>query len=236
MKSQNEYIFLHIITPLTRGVKMKFIDRYDAGERLANRLKNMNIEKPVVLGLPRGGVIVAAEVADALNSPLGVILVKKIGHPDNIEYAIGALAEGHEAIWNENEVAVLGEAWLENAVKNSKRAIDSRRNLYHSRGYTDPDIVGKTAILIDDGIATGLTFNAAVKAVYSMRPKKIIVAAPVAAQESLIDLDEFVDEFVILENPETFNGSVSAHYEWFPEIEEDEVCLILERHAGYGIA
>lgn len=215
---------------------MKFIDRYDAGERLANRLKNMKIEYPVVLGLPRGGVIVASEVSDTLNAPLGVVLVKKIGHPDNIEYAIGALAEGHEVIWNENEVSLLGETWLENATKNARKAIETRRNLYHSRGYTDPSVVGKTAILIDDGIATGLTFNAAVKAVYAMRPRKIIVAAPVAAPESLIDLDEYVDEFIILENPETFNGSVSAHYEWFPEVEEDEVCLILERHTDYGIA
>lgn len=215
---------------------MKFIDRYDAGERLANRLKNMNIEKPVIFGLPRGGVIVASEVADALNAPLGVILVKKIGHPDNMEYAIGAMAEGHDAIWNENEVALLGEAWIENAAKNAKKAIETRRNLYHSRGYTDPDVVGKTAILVDDGIATGLTFHAAVKGVYAMRPRRIIVAAPVAAPDSLLDLDEFVDDFVILENPDTFNGSVSSHYEWFPEVEEDEVCLILEGSGGYGIA
>lgn len=215
---------------------MKFIDRYDAGERLANRLLQMKIERPVVLGLPRGGVIVASEVADALNAPLGVVLVKKIGHPDNIEYAIGALAEGHDAIWNEDEVALLGETWLEHAIDNAKKAITSRRNLYHSRGYTDPEVTGKTAILIDDGIATGLTFNAAVKSIYALRPRKIIVATPVAAPDSMSDLDEFVDEFVILENPNTFSGSVSAHYEWFPEIDEDEVCLILERHAGYGIA
>lgn len=215
---------------------MKFIDRYDAGERLANRLLQMKIERPVVIGLPRGGVIVASEVADALNAPLGVVLVKKIGHPDNIEYAIGALAEGHDAIWNEDEVALLGETWLEHAIDNAKKAITSRRNLYHSRGYTDPEVTGKTAILIDDGIATGLTFNAAVKSIYALRPKKIIVATPVAAPDSMSDLDEFVDEFVILENPNTFSGSVSAHYEWFPEIDEDEVCLILERHAGYGIA
>lgn len=215
---------------------MKFIDRYDAGERLANRLLQMKIERPVVLGLPRGGVIVASEVADALNAPLGVVLVKKIGHPDNIEYAIGALAEGHDAIWNEDEVALLGETWLEHSIQNAKKAITSRRNLYHSRGYTDPEVTGKTAILIDDGIATGLTFNAAVKSIYALRPRKIIVATPVAAPDSMSDLDEFVDEFVILENPNTFSGSVSAHYEWFPEIDEDEVCLILERHAGYGIA
>lgn len=215
---------------------MKFIDRYDAGERLANRLKNLNIEKPVVLGLPRGGLIVASEVAEGLNAPLGVVLVKKIGHPDNIEYAIGAMAEGHDAIWNENEVALLGEAWIENAVKIAKKSIETRRNLYHSRGYTDPDIIGKTAILVDDGIATGLTFHAAVKAVYSMRPKRIIVAAPVAVPDSLIDLEEFVDDFVILENPDTFHGSVSSHYEWFPEVEEDEVCLILEGSVGHGIA
>lgn len=215
---------------------MKFIDRYDAGERLANRLLKMKIESPVVLGLPRGGVIVASEVADALNAPLGVVLVKKIGHPDNIEYAIGALAEGHDAVWNEDEAALLGKNWIEHSIENTKKAITTRRNLYHSRGYSDPDITGKTAILIDDGIATGLTFNAAVKSVYSQRPKKIIVATPVAAPDSMIDLDEFVDEFVILEDPATFSGSVSAHYEWFPEIDEDEVCLILERHAGYGIA
>lgn len=220
---------------LISGVKMKFIDRYDAGERLANRLKNINIERPVVLGLPRGGVIVAAEIADALNAPLGVVLVKKIGHPDNIEYAIGALAEGHEALWNDDEVALLGETRIENAVKNAKKAIDTRRNLYHSRGYTDPDVIGKTAIIVDDGIATGLTFRAAVKSVHAMRPNKIIVAAPVAAAESLSDLDEMVDDFIILEDPSTFSGSVSAHYEWFPEVEEDEVCLILERHTGYGI-
>lgn len=213
---------------------MKYIDRYDAGERLAARLKRMDIDKPVVLGLPRGGVIVAAEVADNLNAPLGVVLVKKIGHPDNPEFAVGAMAENHEPIWDENEVALLGDKWLETSTENANKSIKTRRNLYHSRGYIDPDVIGKTAIIIDDGIATGLTLTAAVKSVYSMRPKNIIVAAPIASQESLIDLDEFVDEFVILENPMTFNGSVSAHYEWFPEIDEDEVCLILERHSGYG--
>jgi len=213
---------------------MKFIDRYDAAERLAARLKRMKLDNPVVLGLPRGGVIVAAEVADSLNAALGVVLVKKISHPDNIEYAIGAIAEGHDAYWNEDEVAFMSEAWIENAIKNAKKAIESRRNLYHSRGYIDPDVIGKTAIVVDDGIATGLTFSAAVKSVYAMRPKKIIVAAPVASPDSLSDLEEFVDEFVILEDPATFSGSVSAHYEWFPEVEDDEVCLLLERHVGYA--
>lgn len=214
---------------------MKFIDRYDAGERLARRLKSLRLNNTVVIGLPRGGVVVAAEIADTLNSPLGVMLVKKIGHPDNPEFAVGAVAENHEPIWDANEVAVLGDDWLERAAENAKKSIKQRRNLYHSRGYLDPDIIGKTAILVDDGIATGLTFTAAVRSLYDMHPSKIIIAAPVAAPDSLTDLDEFVDEFIILENPETFSGSVSAHYEWFPEVDDDEVCILLERNMAHGI-
>lgn len=214
---------------------MKFIDRYDAGERLANRLQKLKLENVVVIGLPRGGVVVAAEIADSLHAPLGVVLVKKIGHPDNHEYAIGAVAEGHEPIWDKGEAADVGNKWIENTTRQARKTIEQRRNLYHSRGYIDPVLKGKTVIIVDDGIATGLTFHAAVMAVYAKNPKRIIVAAPVATPESLTILDEFVDEFIILEDPTTFGGSVSSHYEWFPEIDEDEVCILLERHMAHGI-
>lgn len=176
---------------------MRFIDRAEAGQQLAKRV-NKYRRKAVIYGLPRGGVVVAAEVARELAAPLDLILVRKIGHPSHEEYAIGAVAEGGEPVFNESERARVDEDWLRAKLKDLQAENTRRRREYFPPNYKEPDVAGKTAIIIDDGIATGLTMRAAAEAIAQRRPKKLIVAAPVAPQDSINELKEAANEVVVL--------------------------------------
>lgn len=206
---------------------MVFEDREDAGRQLARVLRNYRRQPVVVLALPKGGVVPAAIVAGELDAPLGLILVRKIGHPAYPEYAIGAVAEDQEPVLNENEIVGVSELWLQQAVTEARKVINERRRLYFNDELKPPLIRGKIAIIIDDGIATGLTMEAAIRAVRSQHPKQIVVAVPVASLESLSQIQDIADIVMVLDDPGRFLGAVGAHYMRFEQVDDDEVTSLL---------
>lgn len=195
-----------------------FKDRSDAGKQLAHILNQYEGQDVIVYALPRGGVVVAKEIASALHAPLDLIFARKIGHPLNPEYAIGAISEsgivcGVESIESE---------WLKEQKAHQLREIKRRRLLYlRNRPSMDPK--NKIAILVDDGVATGLTMEAGILELRSMHPKKIIVAVPVAPRDTFDRLKSLADEAVGIEIANDFLGAVGAYYEEFSQVEDSEV-------------
>src|SRR5579885_3365315 len=191
---------------------MQFRDRADAGERLAQVLRAFKGKDTVVLALPRGGVVLGAIVAEKLRAPLGTVLVRKISHPYSPEYAIGAVVDDREPVLNRDEALTVSETWLQNNIEEAQALNRRRAATYLQDKFQVPAINGKIVIIIDDGMATGLTMQAAAFAVRAERPKRIIVAVPVASLESVGVLEPLVDDLVILENPEEFMGAIGLHY------------------------
>ena len=212
---------------------MIFLDRKEAGVRLAKELQRFEGRDPVVLALPRGGVPVAFEVAQALDAPLDLVLVRKIGAPGQPELAVGAVVDGDhiEIVTNEELVAELGltSAWLEKHAAHEVEEIERRRRLYFA-GHDRPAIQGRTAIVVDDGIATGATTRAALRAVRRRQPKQLVLAVPVAPAETLEALRSEVDEVVCLETPWPF-GAIGFFYRDFQQVGDDEVRDLLARRA-----
>ncbi len=205
----------------------QFIDRGDAGRRLAQKLLKYKGDNAVVYALPRGGVVTGYEIAKELNLPLDIIPVRKIGHPNAPEYAIGAVDEKGETILNKTETGMVDQIWLKEEIERG-RAEAARRGVAYREGKPPLSASGKTAIIIDDGIATGLTMRLAVRAMKSSHPKKIVVAVPVAPAESISELKkEGADEITTLLRPEEFLGSVGAHYESFEQTEDKEVIRLM---------
>lgn len=206
-----------------------FADRTAGGIALARELRHRHLEPPViVLGLPRGGVPVAFEVARLLNAPLDVMLVRKIGMPGQPELAIGAIASGnivvHEALIA-NEIPTLAPTF-DHLVEHQRRELERREQLYRP-GLGGLELKGKTAILVDDGLATGSTMLAAVRAAHKAGAAAIVVAAPVASQEAVDLIRTEADSVVILQVP-TMLYSIGQWYEHFEQLEDEEVCRLLE--------
>ena len=211
-----------------------YINRVDAGHQLAQVLRKFHGDDSVVLALPRGGVVLGAQVARELKIPLGVVLVCKIGHPASSEYAIGAVVEGENIIYSQDGLSGLYEEWIKKKELEARQLIEHRRAIYYTNGLVPPRIDGKTVILVDDGIATGLTMEAAVRAVKKHHPKRVVVAVPVASGENIQKLKELVDEVIVLDDPYEFKGVVGAHYQHFNQITDDEVVELL-REANYEL-
>jgi predicted phosphoribosyltransferase len=207
---------------------MHFTTRQEAGRRLAEALEQFRGDKPVVLALARGGVVLGAKIARTLDAPLGVVLVRKLSYRSYPEYAIGAVAEDGEAIYNDDEPATRDEKWRESAEVEARHIIADRKQLYYGNGFIPPAIENKTVILVDDGIATGLSMQAAIQAARRKHPKRLIVATPVAASDSIDRLTALADEVVVLANAENFLGSVGAHYDNFPQVNDNEVKTLLQ--------
>lgn len=205
---------------------MKWRDRVEAGQALAKKMIEYKDKPIVVYGLPRGGVVVAAEVARALNAPLDLIIARKIGHPFNPEYAIGAVTEDGEPVFNEAEVTQLDWVWLDKAVE-EQRAEARRRRLSYLGKQKPATIKNKTAVLVDDGVATGLTYKAAIAELKTRKPAKIIAAMPVAPADSAVEIEAEVDEIICLIHEEYFLGAVGNYYEYFEQVEDNEVIDIL---------
>ncbi len=193
-----------------------------------DRYKNSNA---VVLALPRGGIVLGAEVAKRLKIPLGVVLVRKIGHPQNPEFALGAVAEGLPPVYS-GDISDVSQSWLSRAETAARQLNQRRRELYFSKDFPPPEVVNKTVILVDDGIATGLTMEIAIKLVRNQHAKSVVVAVPLAAADSIADLKKLADEVIVLNNPEEFLGSVGAHYSQFNQVEDEEVKEILHKVNG----
>lgn len=205
-----------------------FRDRVDAGRQLADRLASYRGEDAIVLALPRGGVVIGAEVARALGAPLDVIISRKIGAPDNPEYAIGAVSESGDAMIDEEAVQVYGipRGYIDAEIARQMGEI-SRRVAYYRGGKPLTDLTRKAAILVDDGVATGYTMFAAVKAVRSLKPLKLVVAVPVSSPTAAAELRKQADEVVVLMAPEFFMA-VGAFYANFEQVSDAEVKRYLE--------
>lgn len=206
-----------------------FRDRFDAGRQLAERLRDLAGQAAIVLALPRGGVLVGYEIARALRLPLDVILTRKIGAPFNPEYAIGVVAENGFVSVNQEEVAlgVANEAYIQRVVPKLMAELERRRQLYRE-GRPLPDLTGKTAILVDDGVATGFTMLGAIAAVREQHPERIIVALPVAPPSTAERLRREVDRIEVLIMPEPLDG-VGAWYQDFHQASDEEVLELLRR-------
>jgi putative phosphoribosyl transferase len=217
-----------------------FPDRRQAGQSLAARLKEFGDRSDVlVLGLPRGGVPVAAEVAKALKAPLDVFLVRKLGVPGHEELAMGAIAEGGVKVLSRTLIRELSipETMVETAAVRERVELDRRARAF--RGAREaPEIAGRGVILIDDGLATGSTMEAAILALRGRVPARIVVAVPVAARETRDRLRPLVDDLVTLEMPEPFYA-VGAWYADFSQTTDEEVVRLLAEsgttpHLGAG--
>lgn len=206
-----------------------FNDRKQAGEELAERLAEMQIQNPVVLALPRGGVPVAREIAERLSAPLDLISVRKIGAPSQPELAIGAVVDGDPPIvvMNDDLVSAIGvgpdELKLFTDAKIAE--LQERRRLY-MRGRNPLPLKGRTAIVVDDGIATGASLEAALAGLKHRRPARTILAVPVAPASSLRKFRPLVDELVCMETPEPFHA-VGLHYRIFQQVSDEEVISTL---------
>lgn len=207
---------------------MYFKNRTDAGRQLAEILVDYKNKQAVVYALPRGGVIVGAEIAKELHSPLDLIITRKIGHPSQREYAIGAVAENGHFILNQDALSDVSKEYLNQEIGTQKKEARRRRKVY--LGNRKPiSCEGKTAILVDDGIATGLTIKAAIQELkLHYHPEKIIVAVPVAPAETVEELKSEGVELVAVEIPEYFQGAIGNYYEEFNPVEDNKVVQIMK--------
>jgi predicted phosphoribosyltransferase len=210
----------------------RFADRHDAGRRLASALAASGYDRArdvVVLALPRGGVPVGYEVATRLNVPLDVFLVRKLGVARHEELAMGAVASGGVTVLNDDVVhrARIQRHELEAVMRSELRELDRRERAYRGERPTT-SIEGKTAILVDDGLATGASMRAAAEAVRRRDPGKVVVAVPVGARETCAQFRQIVDDVICPVTPEQF-ASVGMWYEDFSQTSDDEVRELLER-------
>ncbi|QEL27179.1 phosphoribosyltransferase (plasmid) [Bosea sp. F3-2] len=210
---------------------MRFLDRTDAGRRLASALAQYRDQHPVVLALPRGGVPVAAEIANALSAPLDLVLVRKIGLPWQPELAIGAVVDGTAPVVVRNEALISLAGVKENEFQRICRRelaeIDRRRARYLGAGTQVP-VAGQTVIVVDDGMATGATARAALRAIRHRGPLKVVLAVPVASAEAVAELRGEVDDLVYLDAPKPF-VAIGHFYRDFGEVSDEEVVSVLAR-------
>jgi predicted phosphoribosyltransferase len=209
---------------------MIFHDRKDAAKKLAKDLvQHKGAKDTIVVALPRGGVVLGRVVATELGLPLDIVVPRKIGHPGNEEYAIGAITETGDAIWNEEEKAAIDPTVLAQSIEKEKKEAERRLDTYR-QGLPPRDFSGKTIIIIDDGIATGLTMFAAIKTVKTLGAARIIVAVPGGPADTIEKLkkDPHVGNVIALEVPSLF-FAVGQLYEVFGQVEDDEVITLLQR-------
>lgn len=211
-----------------------FRDRADAGVELAQRLMPLRASEPIVVALPRGGVPVAHQIAVALDAPLDVFAVRKLGAPANPEFGIGAVAEDGTRVIDQRAVRALGvsEAELRGILDRATAELRRQVDLY--RGERAPlDLAGRTVILVDDGVATGVTDTAALRAIRTRGPERIVLAVPVCAPEIAKVLAAEADEVVALLTPSALDG-VGRWYEDFSQVPDDEVLRLLHSSNGNG--
>lgn len=213
---------------------MPFTNRSDAGKQLAHALAKYKDHRPVVLALPRGGVPVASEVAAALKAPLDLILVRKIGVPLQPELAMGAVVDGGAPIIVRNEDVIrmtgIDESEFKMVCDRELAEIERRRQRYLA-DRKRVDVTGRTAIIIDDGVATGATTRAALRATRARKPAKLVLAVPVAPTDSLPAMREEADDVVCLEDHEAF-GAIGFYYSDFRQISDNEVIETLRRFSA----
>jgi putative phosphoribosyl transferase len=205
----------------------RFADRRDAGRRLAGLLLPLAGEHPVVVALPRGGVPVGREVADALDAPLEILAVRKLGAPHNPEYGIGAIAEGGTRVFDPEALAVLGvSGGVLDAIVARETAELARRVSAYRSGQPSLSVTDRTVIVVDDGVATGVTDTAALRALHRKGPRRLILAVPICAPDSAARLRDEADEVVCLVEPTRLYG-VGQWYCDFSQVSDEEVIAAL---------
>lgn len=207
-----------------------FKDRTDAGKQLAAALSQYtDKENTIVLALPRGGVPIGYEVAKALHLPLDVFLVRKLGLPWQPELAMGAIALGGIIVYNQDVLSQvdLTQSDIDTVIQKEQKILDERNNKYRS-GKAPLQVTGKTIILVDDGIATGATTRAAIKALKQEEPKKLVVAIPLAPPDTYQTICDESDEVICLEKPDPFYA-IGAWYEHFDQTSDEEVIELLSK-------
>lgn len=203
-----------------------FQNRSRAGQALAKMLLPYKREDVIVLGIPRGGVPVAFEIATLLKKPLGVVLVKKIGHPINKEYAIGAVSIEDQIIMPGHKV---NEAYIEKEIKLIREMLIQQKSYYRARDYTSMQLNNKVVILVDDGLATGYTMLNTIRLIKKTHPRQVVIAVPVGPKETIDTLKKEGVTVVVMEIPYFFNG-IGAFYEDFTQVENETVLDLLEQH------
>ncbi len=207
---------------------MIFRDRIDAAKKLAAVLTQYRGAKDtIVVALPRGGVVLGRVIADALKLPLDIVVPRKIGYPGNEEYAIGAITETGDTIWNQDEYARIDKSLLAHGIEREFEEAKRRLAVYR-KGFEEREWREKIILLVDDGIATGLTMRAAIKSLKTLGVANIIVAVPGGSADTIdmLKKQSNVDEVVVLEIPDTFYA-VGQLYEKFGQVEDDEVVKLL---------
>ncbi len=207
---------------------MHFHNRREAGQQLAQRLIHYREEKPIILALPRGGVVIGFEIAQVLEAPLDIIIARKIGAPSQPELGIGAIAPGGIRILNEYAIHVLdiSEEQIEHITAQELKEMHRRLNLYRgNRPF--PEIRDHTIILVDDGIATGVTAQAAIQSIRRQKPNRIILAVPVAPPETVAKLGPQVDEVFCIITPPSMRA-ISLWYDDFQQTTDEEVIALLD--------
>lgn len=208
-----------------------FVDRHDAGRQLAEQLTSLADEQVVVVALPRGGVPVAHEIAAALEAPLEILAVRKLGAPHNPEYGIGAVAEDGTCVIDAEAVGVLGISNGELDATIASESAELMRRVATYRGGRAPlDLEGRTVVVVDDGVATGLTDTAALRAVRHMKPRRIVLAVPVCSPDALRRLRAEADDIVCLRVPRLLR-SISQWYDDFSQVSDEEVLRDLQPRA-----
>lgn len=205
-----------------------FLDRHDAGKKLAASLaKYKGKSNVLIIGLPRGGVVLAYEVALFLHQPLDVICPRKIGAPDNPELAIGAITETGEGYFNEPLISALGVSaqYIEKECAN-QRAVAIKRLVLFRKGLPPVSFANKTVIIVDDGLATGATMKAAIESIKKQHPAMIVVAVPVSPPDTATEIAAMCDECICLDTPWNFKA-VGQFYEVFAQTEDAEVVSLL---------
>ena len=204
-----------------------FKDRKEAGELLAERLAQYRDTDAIIYALPRGGVVLGFEIAQSLHVPLDLIIARKIGHPNNPEYAVCAVTEEGELFCNEEEKATLDPLWLKEEIEKEQEEAKRRREKY-LKGQKHRSAKNKIAIVVDDGIATGLTLRVALRSLRKEQPKELLVAVPVAPHDLMDILRSEADKVVVLKDEQRYLGAVGAYYQDFPQVSDEEVIELLQ--------
>ena len=207
---------------------MVFKDREEAGQLLADELKKLNLENPFILAIPRGGVIIGKIVAGGLSAPVDVVVCRKLGVPGHEELGFGAIAPGDVLVINDEIIKNLsiGSDTIDAVRESEKQELARRESVYRSQKGA-PSITDKDVVIVDDGIATGVTIRAAIKYIKSLNPQQIIVAAPVCAADSAVEIKKEVEKTVFLSEPEYF-AAVGQFYQDFPQTTDEEVITALK--------